>query len=85
MSFSFDVVNGLSLDWLASSQAVLAQMFIPLQDTCTSNIPLTTISTLMPSFAILMLLPPFVSMLLAVSRAIRSCSCASTLSACSFG
>jgi hypothetical protein len=67
MSLSLDVVNGLSCDSSPAAQAVLAQMVVTLQDARTLDIPLATIATLVPTLSLLMLLPAFIAVLLAVA------------------
>ena len=67
MSLSLDVVNGLGGNGSPSSKAVLTQVIITLKDACSLNIPLAAIASLMPALALLMLLPAFIAMLLAVA------------------
>jgi hypothetical protein len=71
MSLSLDMVNGCGRDSASSTQAVLTQMIITLQNTSTLDIPLATVTTFMATLTLLVLLPAFVAMLLAVARAIR--------------
>ena len=67
MSFSLDVVNGLGCNGSPSSKAFLTQVIITLKDAGSLNVPLATIAALMPTLALLMLLPAFIAVLLAVS------------------
>lgn len=67
MSLGLDVVNGLGGNSSPSSKAVLTQMIITLKDTGSYDIPFATIATLMPALALLVLLPAFIAVLLAVS------------------
>jgi hypothetical protein len=70
MSLSFDMVNGLSCYRTTVAQAVLPQVIVTLKDAGSLNIPLATIAALMPALTLLMLLPAFIAVLLAISRAI---------------
>ena len=67
MSLSLDVVNGLGGNGSPSSKAFLTQVIITLKDAGSLNVPLATIAALMPTLALLMLLPAFIAVLLAVS------------------
>ncbi|OCV79252.1 hypothetical protein A9P97_18010 [Klebsiella pneumoniae] len=67
MSLSLDVVNGCGGDSKLAAQAVLTKMIVTLQDARTSDIPLATITTLVPALALLMLLPSLIAMLLAIA------------------
>ena len=67
MSLSLDVVNGLSCYRTTVAQTVLAKVIVTLKDAGSLNIPLATIAALMPALALLMLLPAFIAVLLAVS------------------
>jgi hypothetical protein len=67
MSLSLDMVNGCSRDSASSTQAVLTQMIITLQDAGTLDIPLAAVATLMAALTLLMLLPALISMLLTVA------------------
>jgi hypothetical protein len=42
-------------------------MFVTLQDACTDDVPLAAIPTFMAALALLVLLPAFIAVLLAVS------------------
>lgn len=67
MSLGLDVVNRLSGDSTPTAKAVLAQMIVAFQDTSSPDIPLATIAALMSALALLMLLPSFIAMLIAVA------------------
>ena len=67
MSLSLDVVNGLSCYRTTVAQTVLAKVIVTLKDAGSLNVPLATIAALMPTLALLMLLPAFIAVLLAVS------------------
>lgn len=67
MRLSLDVVNGCGGDSKPTAQAVLTQVIITLKDAGSLNVPLATIAALMPTLALLMLLPAFIAVLLAVS------------------
>lgn len=67
MSLSLDVVNRLCCDSSPVAKAVLAQMVVSLQDVRTSDIPLATVATLVATLSLLMLLPAFIVVLLAVA------------------
>ena len=67
MSLSLDMVHGLSCYRTTVAQTVLTQVIITLKDAGTLNIPLATIAALMPALALLMLLPAFITMLIAVA------------------
>lgn len=67
MSLSLDMVNGGGRNSATSTQAVLTQMIITLQDAGTLDIPLATVTTFMPTLTLLMLLPAFIAVLLTVA------------------
>lgn len=67
MSLSFDMVNGCGRNSKPTAQAVLTQMIVMLQDARTSDIPLATIAALVPALALLVLLPAFIAVFLAVA------------------
>lgn len=67
MRFSLNVVNGLCRHCATITQAVLTQMMVALKNTCALDIPLATVTALMPALALLMLLPAFITMLIAVA------------------
>ncbi len=79
MCLGLDMVNGCGHDSTSSTQAVLTQMIVTLQDARALDIPLIAIATLMATLALLMLLPALIAMLLAVARAIRCRSRATAL------
>lgn len=67
MSLNLDMVNGGGRNSATSTQAVLTQMIITLQDAGTLDIPLATVTTFMPTLTLLMLLPAFIAVLLTVA------------------
>jgi hypothetical protein len=67
MSLSLDMVNGLSCYRTTVAQTVLTQVIVTLKDAGSLNIPLATIAALMPALTLLMLLPAFIAVLLAVA------------------
>lgn len=67
MCLSLDMINGCSRDSASSTQAVLTQMIITLQDARALDIPLAAIATLMATLTLLMLLPALIAMLLTVA------------------
>lgn len=67
MCLSLDMVNGCGRDSASSTQAVLTQMIITLQDAGTLDIPLAAVATLMAALTLLMLLPALIAMLLTVA------------------
>lgn len=67
MSLGLDVVYRLCYYSSPAAKAVLAQMVVAFQDARTPDIPLATISALVPALALLVLLPAFIAVLLAVS------------------
>lgn len=67
MCLSLDMVNGCGRDSTSSTQAVLTQMIITLQDARALDIPLAAIATLMATLTLLMLLPAFIAVLLTVA------------------
>ncbi|KYC14498.1 hypothetical protein WM45_23525 [Citrobacter sp. AATXR] len=71
MCLSLDMVNGGGRNSATSTQAVLTQMVVTLQDAGAFDVPLATVTTFMATLTLLVLLPAFVTMLLAVARAIR--------------
>ncbi|CAH3968987.1 hypothetical protein AI2661V1_1999 [Citrobacter freundii] len=72
MCLSLDMVNGGGRNSATSTQAVLTQMVVTLQDAGAFDVPLATVTTFMPTLTLLMLLPAFIAVLLTVTRAIRS-------------
>ncbi|VDZ61468.1 Uncharacterised protein [Citrobacter freundii] len=79
MRLSLDMIYGCGRNSATSTQAVLTQMIITLHDAGTLDIPLATVTTFMATLTLLVLLPAFVSMLLAVARAISCRTRATTL------
>ena len=67
MSLSLDMVNGCGRGSTSSTQAVLTQMVVTLQDAGAFDVPLATVTTFMPTLTLLMLLPAFIAVLLAVA------------------
>lgn len=67
MSLSLDVVYRLSWYRTPAAQTVLTQVIVTLKDAGSLNVPLATIAALMPTLALLMLLPAFIAVLLAVA------------------
>ena len=67
MSLGLDVVNRLCCDSSPAAKAVLAQMVVSFQDARTPDIPLATVATLVATLSLLMLLPAFIAVLLAIS------------------
>ena len=67
MCLSLDMVNGCGCDSTSSTQAVLTQMIITLQDAGALDIPLAAVATLMATLTLLMLLPALIAMLLTVA------------------
>lgn len=72
MSLSLDMINGCGCNSATSTQAVLTQMIVTLQNASALDVPLATVTTFMPTLTLLMLLPAFIAVLLTVTRAIRS-------------
>ena len=67
MCLSLDMVNGCGRDSTSTTQAVLTQMMVALKNTCALDIPLATVTALVATLSLLMLLPAFIAVLLAVS------------------
>ena len=67
MSLGLDVVNRLCCDSSPAAEAILAQMVVAFQDARTPDIPLATVATLVAILSLLMLLPAFITVLLAVA------------------
>lgn len=82
MSLSLDMVHGLSCYRTTVAQTVLTQVIVTFKNAGSLNIPLAAIAALMPALTLLMLLPAFIAMLLAISRTVSGSACASTLTAC---
>lgn len=66
MSFGFDVVNRSCRDWPTVSQALLADVPVTLEDACADNIPFAAVAALMSALSALMLLPAFITVVIAV-------------------
>lgn len=66
MSFGFDVVNRSCRDWPAVSQALLADVPVTLQNADADDVPLTAVSSLVSALSPLMLLPAFITVVIAV-------------------
>lgn len=67
MSFSDDVVDSLCRRDLSFTHTVLAQIFVACQNLSPEHVPLAAIAALVAILAALVLLPAFVSVLLAVT------------------
>ena len=80
MCLSLDMVNGRGRNSATSTQAVLTQMIITLKDAGTLDIPLTAVTTFMATLALLVLLPAFITVLLAVSITVCGSTWATALS-----
>ncbi len=74
MSFGFDVVNRSCRNGLPIPHAFLAQVPIAGKDARPDNVPLTAIAALVAAQPPLMLLPAFVAVSLAVTRAVCRCA-----------
>lgn len=67
MCLCFDVVHRPGRYYTTTAQAVLANVFITHQHSCTDDVPLASIPTFMTALTLLVLLPPFITVLFAVS------------------
>jgi len=67
MGFRFDVVNRLCCRCPSTAFALLTEMFVTRKDAGASDIPLASISSLMPALSGLMLLPALIEMVSAVT------------------
>ncbi|NYU09854.1 hypothetical protein A8O28_12310 [Enterobacteriaceae bacterium CCUG 67584] len=65
--FGCDVVNRSCRNWSAAAQARLANVSITLKDAGSDDVPLTAIASLVAATALLVLLPPFVTVRIAVA------------------
>lgn len=74
MCFGFDVVNRSCRDWSAACQALLADVTITFKDAGSDNVPRTAITALVAATPLLVLLPAFVAVSLAIARAVRRCA-----------
>ena len=70
VSFRDNVVDRFRWAWSAVAQALLADVSITLKDAGADDIPLTAVATLMAAQASLVLLPPFVTVRIAVAGTI---------------
>ncbi len=73
VSFGFDVVYCRCRYRLSTLNALLADVPVTLQDAGTDDVPLTTVSSLVPALPALMLLPAFIAMIITIAGAIRCC------------
>lgn len=67
VSFRDNVVDCFSRTWPAVAQTLLADVSIKLKNTGADDVPLTAVATLMAAQSALMLLPPFVTVRLAIA------------------
>jgi len=67
VSFRDDVVDRFRRAWPAVAQALLADVSITRQDAGSDDVPLTAIAALMSAQSSLVLLPPFVTVRIAVA------------------
>lgn len=67
VGFRFDVVNRGCRYRLAVLQALLADVPVTLQDVGADDVPLTAVSSLMPTLTSLMLLPAFIAVVFTVA------------------
>lgn len=67
MSFRDDVVDRFCRTWSAAAQARLANVTITFKDAGADDVPLAAVATLMAAQASLVLLPPFVTVRIAVA------------------
>ncbi len=81
VSFRDDVVDRFSRARSAVAQALLADVSITLKDADADDVPLTAVATLVAAQAALMLLPPFVTVRLAVAGTVCGGAGTSTLTA----
>jgi len=81
VSFRNDVVDRFRRAWPAVAQALLADVSITLKDAGADDVPLTAVATLVAAQAALMLLPPFVTVRLAVAGTVCGGAGTSTLTA----
>lgn len=70
VSFGFDMVHCRCRNGLSIPQTFLTQVPVTLEDACADDIPLTAVATLMAAQASLVLLPPFVTVRIAVAGTI---------------
>jgi len=81
VSFRDDVVDRFRRAWPAVAQALLADVSITLKNADADDVPLTAVATLMAAQSALMLLPPFVTVRLAVAGTVCGGAGTSTLTA----
>ena len=81
VSLGCDVVDCLRLGCPSFAQALLAQMFIPAQHPSTQTVPLRSVSAFVSALALLVVLPPSITVLFAVSAAVGGCLGAATFAA----
>jgi len=81
VSFRGDVVDRFRRAWPTVAQALLADVTITLKDADADDVPLTAVATLVAAQAALMLLPPFVTVRLAVAGTVCGGAGTSTLTA----
>jgi hypothetical protein len=74
--FRYDVVNGHGWHRSPFLETCQAQVMVTAEDARAAYFPLTAVTTLMPALALLVLLPPFITMCGTITRAI--CCCART-------
>ena len=88
MGFRDDVVDGGSFCGYAVASAVLAKIFVALEDSGAADFPRSAITPFMPTFSSLIIAPAIASMLLPVSIAISAgiigYCCAPTVAAWTF-
>jgi len=70
VSFRDNVVDRFRWAWSAVAQALLADVTITLKDAGADNVPLAAVATLMAAQSSLVLLPPFVTVRIAVAGTI---------------
>lgn len=81
MSFRDDVVDRFRRAWPAVAQALLANVTITFKDAGADDVPLAAVATLMAAQASLVLLPPFVTVRIAVAGTVCGSAGAPTLTA----
>ena len=81
VSFRDNVVDRFRWAWSAVAQALLADVTITLKDADADDVPLTAVATLVAAQSTLMLLPPFVTVRLAVAGTVCGGAGTSTLTA----
>lgn len=81
VGFRNNVVDRFRRAWPAVAQALLADVSITFKDADADDVPLTTVATLVAAQSTLMLLPPFVTVHLAVTGTVCGGAGTSTLTA----